>query len=88
MNWIKNFVRPKLQAIVGKKDVPDDLWKTCPNCGQMMLKRDLKENLIVCNSCDYHIRMTSSERLEFLLGKNFKILKTPSIKPDPLKFKY
>lgn len=87
MNWIKNFVRPKLQAIVGKKDVPDDLWKTCPNCGQMMLKRDLKENLNVCNSCDYHIRMTSSERLEFLLDKNFEILSTPSIKPDPLKFK-
>ena len=44
MNWIKNFVRPKLQAIVGKKDIPDDLWKTCPNCGQMMLKRDLKSD--------------------------------------------
>ena len=87
MNWIKNFVRPKLQAIVGKKDIPDDLWKTCPNCGQMMLKRDLRENLNVCNNCDYHIRMTSSERLEFFLGKNLKILSTPSIKPDPLKFK-
>ena len=43
MNWITNFVRPKLQAIVGKKEVPDNLWETCSNCGQMLLKRDLEK---------------------------------------------
>ena len=30
MNWITNFVRPKLRAMVGKKEVPDNLWETCP----------------------------------------------------------
>ena len=29
MNWIKNFVRPKLQAIVGKKDIGSE--KGIPN---------------------------------------------------------
>ena len=38
MNWITNFVRPKLQAIVGKKEVPDNLWETCPKCSQMLHK--------------------------------------------------
>ena len=31
MNWITNFVKPKLQSIVGKKDIPDNLWETCLN---------------------------------------------------------
>ena len=36
MNWITNFVKPKLQSIVGKKEVPDNLWETCPKCSQMI----------------------------------------------------
>ena len=42
MNWITNFVRPKLQAFVGKKEVPENLWETCPKCSQMLLKRELE----------------------------------------------
>ena len=42
MNWITNFVRPKLQAFVGKKEVPDNLWETCPKCSQMLLKESWK----------------------------------------------
>ena len=47
MNWLTNFVKPKLSALVGKrKDVPDNLWKNCPKCGNMIHHKDLKENLI------------------------------------------
>ena len=48
MNWITNFVKPKLQSFVGKKEVPDNLWETCPKCSQMILKRELKVALYVC----------------------------------------
>ena len=41
MNWITNYVKPKLQAFVGKKEVPDNLWETCPKCSQMLLKKEL-----------------------------------------------
>ena len=47
MNWITNFVRPKLRAFVGKKEIPDNLWETCPKCSQMLLKRELESNLFV-----------------------------------------
>ena len=87
MNWITNFVRPKLQAIVGKKEVPDNLWETCSNCGQMLLKRDLEKNQSVCTSCDFHLRLTAKDRLRILFDNDFSIIKTPGIKPDPLKFK-
>ena len=87
MNWITNFVRPKLQAIVGKKEVPDNLWETCSNCGQMLLKRDLEVNQSVCTSCDFHLRLPARERLKILFDNDFSIIKTPEIKADPLKFK-
>ena len=87
MNWITNFVKPKLQALVEKKQVPDNLWETCPKCSQMLLKRELESNLCVCKHCDYHFRISAKKRLDFFLGKNYMIMDTPKIKPDPLKFK-
>ena len=87
MNWITNFVRPKLQAIVGKKDIPDNLWCTCPKCSQMLLKKELENHLFVCKNCDHHLRMNAEQRFGLIFGDDFRILKTPKIKPDPLKFK-
>ena len=46
MNWLTNFVKPKLSALVSRKSVPDNLWKNCPNCGNMMHHKDLYENLL------------------------------------------
>ncbi len=87
MNWITNFVRPKLQAFVGKKEVPENLWETCPKCSQMLLKRELENNLFVCKHCDYHFRIGAKKRFELLFGSNYILMETPKIKPDPLKFK-
>ena len=87
MNWITNFVRPKLQAFVGKKEVPDNLWKTCPKCSQMLLKRELENNFFVCKHCDHHFRISAKQRLSFFLGNNFMVMDTPKVKADPLKFK-
>ena len=87
MNWITNFVRPKLQAFVGKKEVPDNLWETCPKCSQMLLKRELENNFFVCKHCDHHFRISAKQRLNFFLGNNFMVMDTPKVKADPLKFK-
>ena len=87
MNWITNFVRPKLQAFVGKKEVPENLCETCPKCSQMLLKRELESNLFVCKHCDHHFRISARKRFELLFGTNYILMETPKIKPDPLKFK-
>ena len=87
MNWITNYVKPKLQAFVGKKEVPDNLWETCPKCSQMLLKKDLELTLYVCKHCDFHFRVSAKKRLELLFGSNYIIIETPKIKPDPLNFK-
>ena len=88
MNWLTNFVKPKLSALVGnRKDVPENLWKNCLNCGNMMHHKDLHENFHVCNSCNYHFRMSVDRRIEILFGtKNFKEIELEKIKDDPLNF--
>ena len=87
MNWLTNFVKPKLTALVGKRKVPENLWKNCPNCGNMMHHKDLFENLDVCNSCNYHFRMSAERRIKMLFGNdNFKKIELEKIQDDPLSF--
>ena len=64
MNWLTNFVRPKITSLFGKKDVPDNLWKLCPVCEKMIYQKELTENLYVCNNCNYHFNITPKKRFE------------------------
>ncbi len=87
MNWLTNFVKPKLSAFVRKKEVPENLWNNCPSCANMIHHKDLNENLRVCISCNYHFRMTAEKRIEFLFPKDkFTEIKLDKIPDDPLKF--
>ena len=69
MNWLTNFVKPKLSALVKRKDVPENLWQNCPKCGSMIHHKDLRENLNVCNSCNHHFRMSVEDRIKLLFAK-------------------
>ena len=89
MNWLKNFVRPKLQKLVGGgKDIPENLWHKCPECTQMIFHRDLDKNLHVCQHCGFHMRISALKRLEMLFddGAFQKVEIAPTIE-DPLKFR-
>jgi acetyl-CoA carboxylase carboxyl transferase subunit beta len=88
MNWLTNFVRPKIRALVKKEDVPDNLWQKCPACEQMVFHRDLAANLYVCTHCGHHMRLGADQRLAMLFdnGKYTKI-ELPDIVIDPLKFR-
>ena len=87
MNWLTNFVKPKLSALVKRKEVPENLWQNCPSCGNMIHHKDLKENLRVCNSCNYHFRMSAEDRIKLLFERgNIKDIELDIINDDPLKF--
>lgn len=88
MNWLTNFIRPKIQSIVGPKDVPDNLWQKCPSCSGMLFHRDLAENLNVCSHCGHHLKLAVKERLELLFDNGvYKRVDIPNVPSDPLKFK-
>jgi acetyl-CoA carboxylase carboxyl transferase subunit beta len=87
MNWLTNFVKPKLSALVNRREVPENLWQNCPSCANMMHHKDLNENLRVCITCNYHFRMSAEKRIEILFGdNNFKEIELNIIPDDPLKF--
>ena len=75
MSWIANFVRPKLREWVGRKEVPDNLWHKCPNCGQMIFHRDLAKNLRVCQQFSvktkWTLLVTCTWRLPFFFVDGF-----------------
>lgn len=88
MNWLTNFVRPKIQALVRRNEVPDNLWHKCPACGQMIFHRDLEANLHVCQHCGHHMRIAGKTRLRMLFnGGEYHRIELPTVAVDPLRFR-
>jgi acetyl-CoA carboxylase carboxyl transferase subunit beta len=88
MNWITNFVRPRLEALVNKKDVPDNLWVNCPGCSAMLFHRELEETDQVCRHCGYHLRLDVTKRLRLLYDNGqYTEVPLPTVVADPLKFR-
>ena len=88
MSWLTNFVRPKIRALVKRRDVPDNLWTKCGSCDYMIFHRDLEANLHVCQNCGHHMRIPLVDRLNMLFdeGKYTRIA-VPDVAGDPLKFR-
>nr|URQ20907.1 acetyl-CoA carboxylase carboxyltransferase beta [Kolkwitzia amabilis] len=46
------------------------LWVLCEECYTLNYKRFLKERLYICEACESHLKMNSSERIELLIDPN------------------
>ncbi len=80
MGWFDKLTRPK-------RNIPSDLWKKCPKCGEVLLNKDLARNLYLCNKCDHHLRMPIWDRIALLTDDNSFIEIDREIKSvDPLEF--
>lgn len=88
MNWITNYVRPRINSLFSRRDVPENLWTKCPECGTMLFHRELSDNLNVCTNCDHHLAITPRERFAALFdGGVFSEVKVPEPLADPLQFR-
>ena len=89
MNWIKNFVRPKIRGLLGtKRDTPENMWVKCPETGQMVFYRDLENNQFVIPGSGYHMRMAPDIRLKSMFdGGEYEPIALPQVPLDPLKFR-
>ena len=88
MNWLTDFVKPKLSSLVTRKDSPSDLWTNCNKCNLMLYKSEHKDNLFVCSHCDNHMNMDVENRLNNLFDdKTYELISIPFENNDPLKFK-
>jgi acetyl-CoA carboxylase carboxyl transferase subunit beta len=91
MNWIANFVRPRIKGLMGGRaqtETPDNLWKKCPSCGEMVFHRDLTAAQNVCPNCGFHMRIGPAERFAATFdGGQFEELPVVAVASDPLKFR-
>ncbi|GAA4526249.1 acetyl-CoA carboxylase, carboxyltransferase subunit beta [Chelativorans composti] len=88
MNWITNFVRPKINSMLGRREIPENLWIKCPETGEMVFHKDLEENQWVVPSSGAHMKISAKNRLKFFFDDGvYEILENPKVPVDPLKFR-
>lgn len=88
MNWITNYVRPRINSLFSRREVPENLWTKCPECGTMLFHRELADNLNVCSNCDHHLAISPRARFTALFDSGvFVEVKVPEPLVDPLGFK-
>ncbi|MDB9943704.1 acetyl-CoA carboxylase, carboxyltransferase subunit beta [Octadecabacter sp.] len=88
MNWISNYIRPRVNSIFSRREVPESLWSKCDECGTMLFHRELAANLNVCTSCDHHMAITARDRFLALFdGGIFTEVEVPAPTVDPLHFR-
>jgi len=87
MAW---FRKPKYTTIPitrRKPEIPEGLWVKCPECGEMIYKKDWENNLKVCPECNYHFRISVQERIAITLDKDSFVEDDTNITPiDFLNF--
>ncbi len=88
MNWITNYVRPTINSLFSRREVPENLWTKCEECGTMLFHRELAENLNVCGNCGHHMVITPRARFTALFDNGtFTEVKVPEPIADPLQFR-
>jgi len=88
MNWISNYVRPKINSLFSRREVPENLWTKCPECGTMLFHRELTDNLCVCTACGHHMPLHPRARFDNLFDGGI-YTEVPVTEPtmDPLHFR-
>jgi acetyl-CoA carboxylase carboxyl transferase subunit beta len=71
MAWFKKQ-RPEgaaPEAPAKKVKIPEGLWVKCDNCKEIIYRKEVDKNFKVCPKCDYHFRISASERLPYLVDE-------------------
>lgn len=86
MAWFKRS-KENISPDSSRKDLPGGQWVKCPNCSELMHKKQWETNYYVCSKCDHHFRIGSEEYFDILLDeKSFKEMDKKMISTDPLDF--
>ncbi len=87
MAWFKKTRKPMGSVSADKPSrVPEGLWVKCPDCAQVLYKKDLKKNLDVCPKCAHHFRLSAGDRLRALFDGEWAEYFPDLASNDPLRF--
>lgn len=69
------------------QQIPEDLWRKCSGCGELIYTKEWEDNAKVCPKCGYHERLSAVERIELLLDPDSWQEYDADLAPaDPLHF--
>jgi acetyl-CoA carboxylase carboxyl transferase subunit beta len=84
--WFKRS-QENISTETQKKDIPDGMWVKCPECSEVMHKKQWETNLYICFKCGHHYRIGSEEYFKVLLDEGtFKEMDKKIRAVDPLEF--
>ena len=67
--------------------VPDGLWVKCQKCKDLVYSKDFERWFRVCPKCDFHARLSASQRIEYVLDSgSFEEWDRGIVTSDPLEF--
>ena len=87
--WFSRVRAPKPQTEESERlQVPDGLWVKCPSCSEIIYRRELVRNAMVCPKCSHHFRLSVEQRIELLTDRaSFVEFDADLRSNDPLNFK-
>lgn len=68
MSWLEQM--KKRFHIGDRSEVPGGIWVKCDDCGAILLRERLSENLWVCDKCNYHFRINPADYIQILFDEN------------------
>lgn len=63
----KNELEYQGESKQQRPSVPDDMYVSCPECKQTLLKAEVEENCFVCPKCSYHFKLQARRRIQLLV---------------------
>ena len=85
--WFKRIRKGISTSTADKKETPEGLWTKCPTCNHICTSSELKENLYICDKCNYHHRIGSDEYFAILFDSQEFIVLFDEIKSkDAINF--
>src|SRR5512135_1066764 len=71
-----------------KREIPDGIWVKCPDCGEILYRKEVERNQWVCVRCSHHFRISATDYIRLLVDPDsFEEYFAGVSSLDPLKFK-
>ena len=85
MSWLTNL-RPRIRNLI-RRETPKNLWTKCDSCSQIILMKDLEENIFICQHCDHHHKLTTQQRVSVMMDEGFQRENLDHKLHNPLNFR-
>lgn len=87
MGWFQRNTEGITTKTTEKKEIPEGAWYKCPSCKTVVSAQEHEDALWVCQHCDHHERVGSTEYFALLFDNGkCRSLAPKMISEDPLNF--